>query len=88
MGFGSVGQGGRAPPGFLLFFFRSFFRCPPPPLPWKKLNSTILRYFLLFFGIFSVASLENFPSLLVRKMSALAQPPPPLSLKIYGVDTP
>jgi len=34
---------------FAIFLFRSFF--PVAPLPWKRINSAIFRYFLLFFGL-------------------------------------
>jgi len=40
--------------GLYFVIFRSFFRCLLP-LPWKRLNSAIFRYFLLIFGLFFVA---------------------------------
>jgi len=43
----------------LICYFSVFFPLPPPLR--KRLNSAIFRYFLLIFGLFSVApSLENF----------------------------
>jgi len=75
---GSGGEGGRSSPWifihgknivdrslkvlfFCLFcYFSVFFFIAP--LPWKRLNNAVFRYFLLTFGIFSVGpfSLENF----------------------------
>jgi len=46
--------------GLFLLFFDLFIRCPP--LSWKRLNSTIFRYFLLIFSLFFVGPrhLKNF----------------------------
>jgi len=45
--------GGKGAVALLDFHTRSFFVVPP----WKRLNNAIFRYFLIIFGIFSVASL-------------------------------
>jgi len=38
--------------GFIVLFFRSFFRCP---LPWKRLNSAIFDLFLLYSIFYQLA---------------------------------
>jgi len=85
MGVGSGGQEGRGPPGFsymvffgLFCYFSAFFSFPPLP-PWKRFNSAIFQYFLLFSVFFSVGtSLENFlPTPLPEANGALGGTAPP-----------